>query len=384
MTQKKKVVGVVFGGRSPEHEISLRSAVFILNNIPSQFNILPIGIKKDGSWVSTTTVKNKSSFEKATVKDLEKFLKKETSVIASKTSIRDACCLPVPVNAIPKSSKFLKILNLDVDVFFPVLHGVNGEDGTIQSLFELAELPYVGNSVRSSVLGIDKDFQKRLVAQDGVRIANYRGLEYQEWNKDQSKMIDHIIKEVGFPCFVKPNAQGSAVGTGPAETRAQLMQRINEAFKFDQRVLVEESLKGGEFECAFIGNFIDGFITRPGEIAPTGFYSYEEKYSSTSTSQVFIPARLEQNQMDELIESCRVIARSLRLDGLCRIDFLKDPVKQEFVFNEINTIPGMTSISLYPKAMESEKISHAKWIKQAITDGINRNKLQRKRITSLG
>ena len=379
MLKKKKTIGVVFGGRSTEHEISLRSAAFILQNIPAKYNILPIGIRKDGSWITTSNSNySNKDFKKVTNHDLDAFIKGKNNSFCLKTQIREALFLPAPLAALTKKKDKNKIINFEVDCIFPVLHGTNGEDGRIQGLFELAEFPFVGAGMRTSVIGIDKDYQKCLVKEQGIRVARFLGIERYDWLNKKSAILEEISEKISYPCFIKPNSLGSAVGTGPVSSPKELTDRINDAFCYDTRVLVEEILKGGEFECAFTGHFTEGLISHPGEIAPSGFYSYEEKYSSDSTSQVFMPARLSQDKMNEIISIAKKVAKALRLDGFCRIDFFRDVERDEFVFNEINTIPGMTSISMFPKALEYEKIAHKVWIDEAIRQAMERVRLNKK------
>ena len=253
------------------------------------------------------------------------------------------------------------------------MHGQNGEDGRLQGLFELADLAYVGCDIRSSVIGIDKDIQKRLAKLAGVPVAKYELIEIEQFQKKLEETIHRIEKNINYPCFIKPNSLGSAVGTGRAKNRGELETLLREALAFDQKALVEEPMTGTEVECAFLGDSYNPKITIAGEIATSDFYSYEEKYANTSKAELFIPARLSPEKMQELKNFAKTIAVITGISGLCRIDFWNCKKTNTFIFNEINTIPGLTSISMFPKLWEYEGVNGELWIEEVIEAAYSRN-----------
>ncbi len=373
----EKTIAVLFGGRSSEHEISLRSAVFILKNIPEKYKIIPVGISKSGNYYSLSGTFFAKDFATITTDDLAIIIKGSVPAAFLGRKNLKSILLPVLYEEIKKSNvefcyenlgqkEIFRILNTDANCFFPVLHGQNGEDGRLQGLFELAEIAYVGCDIRASVVGIDKDIQKRLAKLAGVRIAKYELIEIDQFEKNLIETLDRVEKNLGYPCFIKPNSLGSAVGTGRASKREELETLLKEALAFDQKALVEEPMQGTEVECAFLGNSYEPRITVAGEIATADFYSYEEKYANTSKAELFIPARLEAHKMQELKLLAKKIAVVTGISGLCRIDFWNCKKTGEFIFNEINTLPGLTSISMFPKLWEHEGINGEQWIDEVI------------------
>lgn len=373
----EKTVAVLFGGRSSEHEISLRSALFILKNISEKYGIIPVAINKNGMFFSLEGVLKSKDFSNVTVEDLAIIVEGEVpSSLAGRKNLK-SLLLPYIKNEIQKASpQFFysaasqqdeyRILNLDASCIFPVLHGQNGEDGRLQGLFELAEIAYVGCDLRSSVVGIDKDIQKRLVREAHILIAKYEVVEIEGFETDKENTFVRIEKSIGYPCFIKPNALGSAVGTGRAKNRLELERLLKEALAFDQKALVEEPMVGTEVECAFLGTAYAPRITLAGEIAAKDFYSYEEKYTSSSEAELFIPARLTPDRMQELRELALKVAKITGISGLCRIDFWNCKKTDKFIFNEINTLPGLTSISMFPKLWEYEGVIGKQWIDEVI------------------
>lgn len=379
----EKTVAVLFGGRSSEHEISLRSSLFILKNIPESYNIIPVGINRNGLFFSLSGTFKSEDFKNVTVEDLSIIVKGSVPTSLAGRKNLKSILLPYIRNEIQKETLQLhyseagqqdkyRILNLDATCFFPVLHGQNGEDGRLQGLFELAELAYVGCDMRSSVVGIDKDIQKRLARDAGVPVAKYELIEQEGFEKELERTLSRIEKNIGYPCFIKPNSLGSAVGTGRAKDRSELQKLIKEALAFDQKALVEEPMVGTEVECAFLGTAYFPRVTTAGEIAPKDFYSYEEKYASTSAAELFIPARLPKDRMKELQTFAKKIANVTGISGLCRIDFWNCKKTNRFVFNEINTLPGLTSISMFPKLWEHDGVLRKEWIAEIIEAAYHR------------
>jgi D-alanine-D-alanine ligase len=349
--RKKLRIGVLFGGRSSEHEISLRSALTVMSAMdPELYDIVPIGIGRDGRWYLKS--------------DALKMLKQETPKLrALKRGGTPVSILPHPdsralVRA-PGRDEGHKLARLDasvsrpLDVVFPVLHGTYGEDGTVQGLLELAGIPYVGAGVLASAVGMDKDMQKRLLRDAGVPIVRYFPLVRADYDHDPARAAE-CADSMGYPVFVKPNALGSSVGISKVKRRSELKRAVEYAFEYDRKVLVEGACVGREFECAVLGN------DRPeasavGEIIVKGdheFYSYESKYVDPTGSEIRIPAELPP-AVSERVRALSVAAfRALSLRGMARVDFLARRDLSEIFVNEVNTIPGFTAISMYPKLWE--------------------------------
>ena len=364
---KTKTVAVLFGGRSSEHEISLRSAVYVLKNMPNGWRMIPVAITREGKFFSMEGTFTASQFQKCTAEDLMGLMKGEVSASLPKANVVDSIILPMPASQIESLSESpLRILNLESGVFFPVLHGPNGEDGRIQGLFEMAEVAYVGNEIRASVVGIDKDLQKRLAREAGVLVARYVPIEKEQWTKAKSTVLQKVTSEIGLPAFVKPNALGSAVGCGIANTLAELEALVDASLRFDCKALVEEPMQGTEVECAFLGTSTSPKISVAGEVAPKGFYTYENKYLNEDGADIFIPARLSEVRMQELRKTAAKVAEVLGLRGLSRIDFWNCTNPERFVFNEVNTLPGLTSISQFPMLWKHDGVSAQQWIEEVL------------------
>lgn len=383
---REKTVAVLFGGRSSEHEISLRSAVYVLKNIPSPWRIIPVAIDREGAALSLEGTFSSEDFSTVTPDDLACLVRRETPRGLPASNVVECLILPCRSEVIenmPESP--LRILNLEASVFFPVLHGPNGEDGRMQGLFELAEVAYVGCDLRASAVGIDKHLQKRLAKEAGVAVASYEAICLEEWREQKDSVVARVKRTLGFPCFVKPNSLGSAVGCGRAKSEEELSALLESALTFDDVALVEESMTGTEVECAFLGTAFHPRITVAGEIAPEDFYSYEAKYlkgeSESGGAAQFIPARLEDGPMQELRAQAAKVAKALGLNGLCRIDFWNCTAgarKGTFVFNEVNTLPGLTSISMFPKLWEHDGVQGPSWIAELLERALS-NRAERVR-----
>lgn len=376
----ENTVGIIFGGRSSEHEISLRSAVYILKQIPSQYRIVPIGLRRDGSCVSLEGTFSNEDFKDVEPADLADFLNGRKMRTLPKANSVESLILPFRTETLASLPEYqVRLLNLECGVFFPVLHGPNGEDGRLQGVFEMAEVAYVGCDIRASVVGIDKHLQKLIARQNGIPVAKYELIELEEWQAHASKVIERVREKIGFPCFVKPNSLGSAVGVNRAKDEGELSKYIHEALAFDDKALVEEPMTGTEVECAFLGTGVHPRITVAGEIAPKDFYSYEAKYQVADGADQFIPARLEPARMEELRGHAAKLARALSLTGLSRLDFWNCNKTGRFVFNEVNTLPGLTSISMFPKLWEHEGVFGPQWIDELIGGAKKRRTLALKR-----
>jgi D-alanine-D-alanine ligase len=346
-TQKKLRVGVLFGGRSGEHEVSLASAASVIRALdPEKYEAVPIGITKDGRWLVGGGAQ----------KLLPEVLKsgERVSLPPDPTAASLVPLTPTPGHP-----------SVTVDVMFPVLHGTFGEDGTVQGLLELAGLPYVGAGVLASAVGMDKDVQKRLFAEAGLPIVPFLPIRRSEWERERVKVLRAIKKKFRFPLFVKPATLGSSVGMTRVKAAHELGAAIDTAGEFALKILVEKAVTGREIEVSVLGNDdIRGSI--PGEILPhREFYDYTAKYLEQGT-RLLIPAPLTKKQVatfqDYAVRSFRAIDGS----GMARCDFFLENRTGKIFVNELNTIPGFTSISMYPKMWEASGLPYPKLIDRLI------------------
>jgi D-alanine-D-alanine ligase len=338
-TEKKRLrVGVLFGGRSGEHEVSLISAASVIQALDKEkYEAVPIGITKSGQWLAGT----------AAHKMLPEVLKTGESVMLSADPNVAAL---VPVGASRRDA-------LRVDVVFPVLHGTFGEDGTVQGLLDLAGLPYVGSGVLGSAVGMDKDMQKRLFQQAKLPVVEFLAFQRAEWEKSPAKVIRAIRKKFRFPVFVKPATLGSSVGMTKAHDVKELSTAMNFAAEFAQKIVVERAIRGREIELSVLGND-DPKASIPGEIVPhREFYDYAAKYLEEGT-RLLIPAKLNRAQIKKFQDYAVRAFRSLECLGMARVDFFLEHRTGKIYLNEINTIPGFTSISMYPKLWEASGIKY--------------------------
>ena len=317
-------VAVLYGGRSGEHEISLRSAESIIGAMdPAKYEVQRILITQEGRW--------------------------EPRAIS-----------PDPAG------------NPGIDVVFPVLHGTFGEDGTVQGLLELADLPYVGAGVLASAVSMDKEIMKRLCSEHGLPVAEYCTLHREDLQgKDDS--LDRICSRLPFPMFVKPANLGSSVGISKVKTRHELKMALEFAARFDRKILVERGIAGREFECSVLGNQSPAAAI-PCEVLPSReFYDYEDKYI-LGTSRTVLPADLTPDQTKEIQRLAVACYEAVECEGMARVDFLMEAATGKLFVNEINTIPGFTSISMYPKMWEAAGLPYAKLIDRLIELALERHK----------
>jgi D-alanine-D-alanine ligase len=375
--KREETVAVLFGGRSSEHEISLRSAALVLRSIPEPFQVIPVGIDRSGRWLSLEGCAPSRHFASVDAEDLAVFLAGGKPLNMGGTRGVETVFLPQPFDSLsrlPEST--VRLINLEAGLFFPVLHGTNGEDGRLQGLFDLAEVAYVGPDHTSSALGMDKSVAKRLAEHAGVPTIPWQEVNQAEFREQPDDVLARVIEKLKFPVFVKPNALGSAVGVSRATDRASLLTSLERALAFDERALVEESANGTEVECAFLGTPWRPRVSQPGEIAPKDFYSYEEKYGADSPAELYVPARLDSHQAQQLRGMALQVARALNIEGMSRIDFWWRAQSGELFFNEVNTLPGMTSISMFPKLWELEGVHPTRWIAEALAAGQARLKVR--------
>ena len=385
---KKLRVGVLFGGRSGEHEVSLLSAASILKAIDqTKFDVVPIGITKEGHWLAAS--------------DATSLLEGGQGAVARRLRAGDpeatpgakllhegipTLMAPEPAKAGASSTGSLKRRLADkssaIDVVFPVLHGTFGEDGTIQGLFELAGIAYVGSGVLGSSAGMDKDVMKRLFRDAGLAIVRHLTFLRADWQKDPKRMRKEIEKKLDYPLFVKPANLGSSVGVSKARDRKELEKAMDEAAAYDRKIIIEEGVggkdrKAREIECSVLGN------DRPeasiaGEVVPCkDFYDYEAKYL-TEGSELIIPAKLSKKQMQQVQEMAVQAFLAVDCAGMARVDFLMDPKTEKIYVNEVNTIPGFTAISMYPKLWAASGLPYPKLIDRLIQLALERHAEKKK------
>ncbi|MGA8087500.1 MAG: D-alanine--D-alanine ligase family protein [Terracidiphilus sp.] len=370
---KKLRVGILFGGRSGEHEVSLLSAASILKAIDrSKFDVVPIGITKEGRWLAAADATGLLEGDKSAVARQLRAGDPEATPGAKLLHEGIPTLLaPVPGPQGPEGKA--------IDVVFPVLHGTFGEDGTIQGLFELAGIAYVGSGVLGSSAGMDKDVMKRLFAQAGLPIVKHVTILRSEWEGSPRKAIAQIEAALKYPVFVKPANLGSSVGISKAHDRKELGPALDEAAKYDRKLVVEQGVGGKksrarELEVGVLGND-DPRASVVGEIIPgKEFYDYEAKYLSEGSVPV-IPAKISREEAKRIRAMAVAAFRACDLSGLARVDFLMEPDgKRRIYLNEVNTLPGFTQISMYPKLWEATGIPYTALITQLIELALERHK----------
>jgi len=354
MARRKKIrVGVLFGGRSGEHEISLRSALTVMSAMdPARYEIVPIGIARDGKWYLRSDA---VAMLKTATPGLRALGRGGIQVSLPPNPGRRSLIAMEGANGNGRAARRNRhALPGPIDVIFPVLHGTYGEDGTIQGLLELAGIPYVGAGVLGSAVGMDKDAQKRLLRDAGLPVVRYCSVTRAALERDPG-LAERRAGELGYPLFVKPNALGSSIGIARVASPSGLAAALDDAFQYDRKVLLEASCAGREFECAVLGNDHPQ-ASVPGEVVVKGahdFYSYESKYVDPAGSEVRIPADLAPGAAERIRELSVAAFEALALRGMARVDFLASSDLSELVVNEVNTIPGFTAISMYPKMWEA-------------------------------
>ncbi len=384
MTAKKLRVGVLFGGRSGEHEVSLLSAASVMQAIDrSKYEVVPIGITKQGLWLTDLHAEQliKGEFTAAPRnKSLRAGDPAATSAAAVLAKGEAVIVPPVPsaVSLVPfeTARDHAAPRPISVDVIFPVMHGTYGEDGTLQGLLELADIPYVGSGVLGSAAGMDKDIMKRLFCDSRLPLVKHLAVLRSEWERQPKKIEKMVDSALKYPVFVKPANLGSSVGISKAHEASELTVAMNEAARFDRKIIIEQGVggkrhKAREIECAVLGND-EPVASICGEIIPCKeFYDYNAKYIE-SGSELVIPARLDHTQVRQIQEMAIRAFQSVECSGLARVDFLMDPVSGHFYLNEVNTMPGFTAISMYPKLWAATGIEYPVLIDRLIQLALER------------
>ena len=349
---KKIRVALLYGGRSTEHEVSLRSARSIYAALDKKkYEPVLIGVDKQGKWLAS---------------------EESAALLESTISAKQTKEISVP--------GFSQEMRQAVDVVFPVMHGSYGEDGTMQGLLKLAGVPFVGPSVLGSAVGMDKEVAKRLLRDAGIGIADF--ILVRKHQAADAKFVA-FKRKLGVPMFVKPSNAGSSVGVSKVRNEKEFLAALHTAFKYDTKVLVEQAIEGREIECAVLGNESPQ-VSIPGEVTPTGhdFYSYESKYLDENGAAIEIPARLSPAIKKKIQKVALDTYQTLCLEGMSRVDvFLTKDNK--VIVNEVNTIPGFTSISMYPKLWEASGLAYPKLLDMLITLAIKRYKQEAALSTSL-
>jgi D-alanine-D-alanine ligase len=351
MAQKIKVV-LVFGGRSAEHEVSLISADSIYKNLDKKkYNIISIYINKKGKWRITDS-------PHPAVSDLN----------------RGSFWSFLPWSRQDSSSP------VEADIYFPVLHGPYGEDGTIQGLFEMADVPYVGATVLASAVGMDKTTAKALFLQKKLPIVKHLALHESQWKSQASKIQEKILEEFPLPFFVKPSNLGSSIGITKVSEHKKAAAAIQTAFQYNDKILIEEGVIGREIECSVLGN-ADPRVSVPGEIIPyREFYDYKDKYINGKTSFV-IPADLPPDIIQGIQDIAIQAFQAVECSGMARVDFFLQEKTNAILLNEINTIPGFTEISMYPKLWEVSGLPYSQLLDELIRLGLERHQRKKRKGT---
>lgn len=360
---KKLRVGVIFGGRSSEHEVSVRSAASVIEAIDrKKYDVLPIAITREGKWLSPPDA------ARLLAPSAQSRLSPKTSAMIRS----DVAILGDPSHA--------GLLSFDLsgggeasserlDVVFPVLHGPFGEDGTLQGLLEMASIPYVGCGVLASACGMDKVAMKLLFLQAGLPMCRYVWFLRSHWQSNRAKAMKTVARDIGFPCFVKPANLGSSVGVSRAVDKASLVRAVDLAAEFDRKIIVEEAVDAREIECAILGND-EPQASLPGEYVihdnSAGFLDYAEKYTKTGHVDFVVPAPIPKSLVTKIQRMAIRAFQSVDGAGLARVDFFLKRDTGELIINELNTLPGLTEVSGYPKMWAASGLSYAKMLDRLI------------------
>jgi len=384
---KRLRIGVLYGGRSGEHEVSLASAAAVFANLDrNRYEPVPIRIEKDGRWALADKPPLATSaaevIEQSRVEAARQIRTGREVHLVSRPSEETILSIKRAPQASPEPTE-ASVTGLHLDVIFPVLHGPYGEDGTIQGLLELANVPYVGAGVAASALGMDKALMKVLFSAHGLPVCDYRVVLRSEWERQRDDIAAELERRLRFPMFVKPANLGSSVGISKAKNPAGLRDAMDLAGSFDRKIVVEAAVPGArEIECAVLGND-DPQTSVPGEVIPSReFYDYEAKYLDEG-SQTVIPADLLPAVADEIRRLSIAAFQAIDCAGMARVDFLLARDSGSVVLNEVNTIPGFTTISMYSKMWEASGVSYPALIDRLVELALERHAAKQQLRTSL-
>jgi D-alanine-D-alanine ligase len=360
METKKIRVGLIFGGRSGEHEVSFYSASSIIKAMDKdKYTVVPIGITKEGRWISPQD--SELALQSGKIEG------KNTVILLNDPSGR--ALVRIDNNQRLDKSSALERL----DVIFPVLHGPYGEDGTVQGLLELADIPYVGAGVAASAISMDKDLMKTIFKQRDLPILKWMTIKRKEWQKDKEKILFLVQDDFEYPLFVKPTNLGSSVGITKVHKKEELEKAIDLASSYDRKILIEEGLEEvREIECSVLGND-EPQASVVGEVKPAGeFYDYDSKYIDKET-QLIVPADLPDGVSQKVQEIALRAFKAVDAAGMARVDFFVSKKENKIYLSEINTIPGFTSVSMYPRLWEASGIPYSDLIDQLIQLALERH-----------
>ena len=362
---KKINVGIIFGGKSEEHEVSLMSATSIIKAIDKdKYNIVPIGITKDGSWMLYN-----GPIEKIETGEWQEISNK---ALKDKPDENVFSIIPIGNKDELGSINIPPYLESKIDVIFPALHGPYGEDGTIQGLLEMADIPYVGAGVTASALCMDKVYAKKLFEIEGLNVVDYLAILRNKLKLNLKDYISIIEKSFGYPVFIKPANLGSSVGITKAHNKDELIAGLDEAAKYDRKIMVERSIDCMELECAVLGND-EPMASVVGEIIPAHeFYDYKAKYFSDGKSKLVIPADISKEKSEEIRKMALEAYLALDCSGLSRVDFFMDRKTGKVYINEINTMPGFTKYSMYPLLWQETGLPYDELIDKLIKLALER------------
>lgn len=385
MSKTDKIrVAVLYGGRSGEHEVSLVSATNVIQNLDRDlFDVVPIGIDKQGGWFLGDDILKKELTTPKMLKlhrETERQLFNPDLIGKSLQQIQPSQLM----HAHPSGRLF--------DVVFPVIHGTLCEDGTVQGMLELADLPYVGCGVLASAVGMDKDISKRLVQDAGIDVPAFITIKQGQWAKNPAKFCELLEKKLHYPVFVKPANTGSSVGVEKVKSSEYLETAINNAFQYDTKIVIEQGIEGMEIEVAVLESQeygADPIVSIPGEVRPSGaheFYSYASKYLDENGAELIIPAPVSNALHEKLREAAKQIFMVLDCEGMARVDLFLERGTNKIYFNEVNTLPGFTQISMYPKLMAASGVQYSELlthlIKLAMDRQVRKSKLSREHVAS--
>jgi D-alanine-D-alanine ligase len=394
---KKLRVGIIYGGRSGEHEVSLASAASVFQNLdPERYDAIAIRIEKDGRWTLPAEPPKTMKAADVIAAHLAETTARPTPTGGDRPEphrdLREAHLVAHPGGdtlmtisrpATGSERGELAVSGLALDVVFPVLHGPYGEDGTVQGLLELANVPYVGAGVLASAVGMDKAAMKLVFAAKGLPMCDYEVVLKRDWRRDERAVLQTIVTRLGFPVFVKPANLGSSVGISKAKHAAELRTAIELAAQFDRKIVIEAAVpKAREIEVAVLGND-DPEASVPGEIIPSGeFYDYNAKYVSDD-SRTVIPAPIDETRTQEVRALAIAAFKAIDGAGMARVDFLLAGDSQVLYLNEVNTIPGFTTISMYSKMWEASGLPYAQLVDRLIALAIERHAEKQELRTSM-
>jgi len=372
MAERRLRIGVLFGGRSGEHEVSLQSARAVMAALEQAgHDVVPIGVTRQGRWLIAgdplhALSSGESAGERAVTMLPEPGRTGLVPVVSGQSSVASGDDLPTSDHR-----ALITASGASLDVVFPVLHGTFGEDGTVQGLFELAAVPYVGAGVLGSALGMDKVVQKTLWRGMGLPVVDFVSLRRRDLESDVDGATSRIEVSIGYPCFTKPANLGSSVGVSKARNRAELEAGMHTAARYDAKILVERGVDARELECGVLGND-EPIASVVGEILPgADFYDYRAKYLDTG-SQALIPADISPEMADDVRRMAVAAFKAVDAAGLARVDFFLERGTDRLYLNEINTMPGFTEISMYPKLWQASGVSFAELVTRVAELGIER------------